>query len=129
MKDLTTQLQENAVELLTFVKQSKDFMVEQAPMYVQELVEFHFFENMISTITGVVVLATILLLVILIQKNIINKLEEQFDKNMTYLVLSICLGIPFLAVIGDITKHTKECYKAKYAPRVLIIEKLSEIVK
>jgi len=118
------KLEENALELLDFVKQSKDFGIEQAPLYVQELVEFHFFDNAFSVIVGVFLITiTIVISFFLYRWGAKNKWED--DQHIFIpMILITTLSTLSLCATGQISYSLKECYKAKHTPRVLIIEKL-----
>ena len=123
-----TKLQETATELLDFVNTSKDFVLEQTPLYVQEVVEFHFLENAISAGLNLVIAIVTLLVITFASYKIYKKDTSNWDVEWFVVALIAILSAMILIVSGEYTtKYSKECYKAKYAPRVLIIEKLTEL--
>jgi len=134
-QEIQDKIQENAVGLLDFVSQSKDFILEQAPIYVQELVQLHFIDN----ISSLIIKSILLLLCLVLTVSAISKRNEMIKSTTSCEVVdAICectlrvgalliLAISFLS--NGIKKDAVECYKAKYAPRVLIIEKLNKEIR
>ena len=119
------KLKESAGKLLDFVEKSGDFVVEQTPLYVQELVEYHFFENLLGlVISSVLFFAGILIwVVILVSITKSKRSDKIFDCTMTS-IMSIAILTP---VTMSVVCFGKECYKAKNTPRVLIVEKLNKL--
>ena len=127
-EELKTKLQETATELLDFVNNSKDFVLEQTPLYVQEVVEFHFIDNALSAgMCGVFILCVLIITAFSSYK--VYKVDRS-DWGIEWITLGaiLILIVVLTHIMGErLIEHSKECYKAKYAPRVLIIEKLSEL--
>ena len=129
MSEINNKIKESAVELLDFVNNSKDFVVEQAPLYVQELVHYHYIENLTS-----LVLNSILLLVSVLVSSILSykvwkrgsDWDEYWEAHVLVYVGAISLVVVIISCI-TIPSSFKECYKAKETPRVLIVEKLNKL--
>ena len=120
------ELQEKALEMLSWVEQAKDFTLEQAPLYIRELVELHFMENAISTLVGSLGLLLVLVLTVCALLAV-NKKAPSDDKAPAIICL-LALVLPLIFMLGNqVKKTTIECYKAKYAPRVLVIDKLRSL--
>lgn len=122
--NIQEKLQESAGKLLDFVEKSGDFVVEQAPLYVQELVEYHFFENLLGLVICVFFLISIISACLLTIRNRLKYSDDKFPECLFALAFSIVFTIPCIIEGSD---YIKECYKAKYAPRVLIVEKLNKL--
>ncbi len=123
-EEIKKKLEENAVGLLEFVEKSKDFVLEQAPLYVQELVAFHFISNA-ATLTGILIFFFTVLIFFI--KSFKYGLKHEFEDfpHVLFPAISGLLLIASVLMVCDFgAKVAIECYKAKYAPRVLIIEKL-----
>ena len=120
-KELEDKLAENAANLLEFVEKSSSFVVEQAPLYVQELIPFHFFENAFTFVTSVLIMLAMLIPFFWF-KRVWRWADEE---GIQPAIMSFCLPILIICIqYLTLEKSGKECFKAKYAPRVLIIEKL-----
>ena len=122
------KLKESAGKLLDFVEKSGDFVVEQAPLYVQELVEYHFIQNLVPCIASLIGFLALISIALWgaykINKKDTSRWEiEWMPISIGYALLLITIGF----LTSEITYHVTECYKAKYAPRVLIIEKLNNL--
>jgi len=123
-EEIKKKLEENAIELLDFVKKSTEFVVDQAPIYIQELLSYHFFENILSLILYLFIRSiSSVISIISLRWGSRNKWKQE-----EHIVVPAIATIVFIAalIIGGVgaVERVKECYKAKYAPRVLIIEKL-----
>jgi hypothetical protein len=123
-KELENKLTENAAEILAFVEKSSSFVVEQAPLYVQELIQFHFWSNLITVILLLIALGVT---IPIFYKSMKIGIEDRWCSDLYFFssVISGVIVLFMLIAIGTIGGPAiKECVKAKYAPRVLIIEKL-----
>lgn len=120
------ELQEKALEMLSWVEQAKDFTLEQAPLFIKELVELHFMENAINTLVGL--LGLLLLLVLTVYTIlVVNKKLPSGDK-VPAITCLLLLVLPIGGLlVNQIIKTGMECCKAKYAPRVLVIDKLRSL--
>lgn len=127
-EDIKDLLVDNARGISEYVKQSKDFVLEQAPLYIQELCSIHFFDNAVNaTVFALLTLITIGVCLGLCKS--ILKTEEDVDKVLC-ISLVIGLGTTFAGpMIKNTCDSVKESYKAVYAPRVLIMEKAADLVK
>lgn len=120
MNELT---QKTVLELLEWVKQGKEFLIEQAPLYVQELIKLTIAKGLIF---GVPLIATSVFAAITIFKAS-KKLTEKHDDSDCYLIniLSIILLIPFCVGVDFLWT----ALTAWLAPRVFLVEYLSGLGK
>ena len=82
-EEIKKKLEENAVGLLEFVEKSKDFVLEQAPLYVQELVAFHFISNA-ATLTGILIFFFTVLIFFI--KSFKYGLKHEFEDHPNHLL-------------------------------------------
>ncbi len=135
--DWNTLLKTNSIELIDWAKQTAqktgDFAAEQTPLFIQEYVSWIFWSNLVTVLIFVVILLTlgILSVVFIIKEN--NKATKAWDGSfdmavaiISTIAFTICLAGPFPAFGFP---ALKESIKAKVAPRVIIVEKISELVK
>lgn len=136
-EELKNKLQDNAMELLEFVDKSKDFVVDQAPIYVQELLTFHMLEKSISIICFGLLFIISSIMMIIIFKDYRKMRGDCASESFMYrtdtagigIIFAFCYIFLILLTPLIIYNDVKEIAKAKYAPRVLIIEKLQDFVK
>ena len=123
--EIEEKLKESAGKLLDFVEKSGDFVVEQTPLYVQELIEYHFFENLLGLVISSFLffagISTWVVILVFITKSKYN--DKIFDCAMTSIISMVILTPVTMGVVF----YGKECYKAKNTPRVLIVEKLNKL--
>lgn len=119
------KLKESAGKLLDFVEKSGDFIVEQAPLYVQELIEYHFFENLLGLVLcSVLFFISVSIWVVILVFITKSKYNDKIYECTITSVLSITILIP---ITMGVVCFGKECYKAKNTPRVFIVEKLNKL--
>ena len=108
------------------VSKAVDFSAEQAPLYVQEVCMYGFTSNMVIT----VVCAVLFCLGSLVTPSIAFVLRKQTD--IDFWAPVICAGIIQCMTIIPLVEgidHGLEAYKAKFAPRVYIVEQISQAIK
>jgi len=90
------------------------------------LVGFHYFDN----ISNIVISCVALLVMSIILKKMFDAAVKDDWCSEPLLFGTIITGIITVTlaihVFVGVPRSAKECYKAKYAPRVLIIEKLTK---
>lgn len=112
---------ENAVE------GGADFVLEQAPFYVQELINW---EIAVNTLWAAFWLGVVIALPKCFGKIAKTLREcEEYDPKIGGWVLTVVLWIAmFFSVVGSLN-YTGSAIKAYVAPRVVIVEKLAELNK
>jgi len=121
MKELTI---EALREILEIVKDSKAFVIDQAPGYAQELVRYELVSN---AAYGVIAIAWMVGCVTIMLWSYIHWAKLDGDTKFLFILAPIMASafaiIPFLASI------LPDFLKAWTAPKVLIVEKLMAMVK
>lgn len=123
--EINEEIKQKMVEYLqTFeagVKKAGEFSAEQAPLVVQEFLAWEFWGN---AIPAVVVL--VLMLTAMIVTAVIWKKSDDIDWRMgSGLVTG--LGVLFLTIPFCIT--ASNACKVAVAPRIVVLEKISELVR
>lgn len=117
-------LNETLIQILEIVKSTKDFVIEQMPLVVQEFLRWEIFKG--AFFGGGILLITLTLLVIGGYK-IVKKIKERphGDYEVVLVIFLAILMLPLFAGLDYVFKGIK----AYVAPRVVIIERFSSIGK
>ena len=119
-------------KLLKAVESTANFASEQAPLYVQELLAWEFTEAVIdASLIGLLSIFLIAATVICIRKGLIILKSDGYDKNLDthgkLFALAGMIGLCGLLAAGFVLENLKHSIKVKTSPRVIIIEKLTEL--
>ncbi len=117
------ELQNKLTSILNWVeetaKQAGDFVVEQTPLYIQELLAWNFWYSLIWFILGVVYLGVGLFSIVKLIKNgkeILDSLE--FSPNVLWVLPSVFgIGCGMCTIFGNL-----EWLQITVAPRVWLVE-------
>ena len=128
LKDISAEALRQTME---WVKQAKDFAVEQAPLLAREVVRYGIVANGAAVIAGVLLLIFGVLAWRTTGKNWEKWApKEKWDDptpkqvfGLTFTVVGICSGIPMIMACGF------PLLKAIYAPRVYLLDKLTALLK
>lgn len=118
-------------QLGDWIHQAKDFAVEQAPLFAQEYVKWWIADNAIGAVVYFVLLAVTLFAMSRYVKKIWAwAKEEDTDGSCIFAAFIVhasfvALSIIFLCCAAS---DCKEVAKGYFAPRVVIVEGISEIV-
>lgn len=111
-------------ETLEFIKSTKDVAITQGSLYIQELIKLEIALSILNIVASLV----LIFIAYLCYKKLKNteKLEHTPE-------IMIPVGATFIATLfiglGFLESNTERLIKATVAPRVLIIEKLTNAVK
>lgn len=123
-EELKNKMSEYLVVLERDLKSVKDFSAEQVPLVVQEYINWIFWQNCVIAFFMVIMIA----ILYRIWKWIMD--EEDVKDDIAPKVFISCMAmllasLPSIQLIDSTTKMIK----TTVAPRVVIIEKISELVK
>lgn len=107
-------------ETLEFIKTSKDVAVTQGGLYIEELIKYEIIQGIL--VGAVFLVISILCAVALIKA---RNTRDGDIKFFTYMFGSIFL-LTSIIMVGC---NVDQVLKAYYAPRVFVVEKLSQLVK
>lgn len=113
------KLEQSLDKLIKYIEQGTEFAIEQAPLYARELVEYTAMVSGLYTILCVTVAILSILTLIWAVKN--------WDKHEITLPLSIFAPIFLISSLCVGIISTQDYIKAKYAPRVLVMEHLGKM--
>ena len=113
-------------EIMEFASNAKSFASEQAPIYIQELLSYMFYENAI--IVFFLLLAILFITVLFVTMNVFMKGEKLDDRFFTLGTSSIIYAAILGLFIFPLIKHTNKCIKVKIAPRVVIVDELKSMM-
>ncbi len=123
------QLKEQLTEVLGAANGAKDFAIEQLPLVAQEFIAWEFWGSVgMATISGVIALLALVASVLLWRKA--NEYDRKGDSAAEG--ISLLFFVAAFAFIGASLCSLIDTYHAarvSVAPRVVLIEKLSELVK
>lgn len=124
LEKMQPEIQEKLTSILTWVEETAktagDFVVEQTPLYIQELLAWNFWYSLIWAVLGIICLSIGLFSVRQLYKNraeIINS-NDDFPSSALW-------GFPsFLGIIIGITifLHNLDWLQITVAPRVWLVE-------
>jgi hypothetical protein len=105
-----------------------DFAQEQAPMVVQEFLTWKFAQSVIWTVVGVIALVVLTVIFLKLKKLAVENANTGLDV-LGFFGMVICI-ITFLCVCGGcVIPNVEQMVKVKVAPRVYIIEWVSDQVQ
>ena len=113
---------ENINYFLEYIKQGTDFIKDQAPLYIQELVTYHCVLYTSLVIFGVI---GVIIALILLKKGSKYTSYQDIDKQMSYFIPSMIIGVISLFFIG---LNFSLMLKTWLAPRVFIMDYLMHLV-
>ena len=125
------KLIEHANKLLNWTDSATQFVADEAPEYVQELITF----KMLDSIVSLVVFFSIIVIVAFIGW-LVNKNISKQNKGAPYTIAGIIIFLMLLFAMTSLTEQDSFMFgnirviiKAKYAPRVLIVDELKATIK
>lgn len=121
-----TEWQTHAADLLQWLRHAAerggDFVSEQTPLVIQEYVTY---ARMTSTV--LVVLGVVMMPLVLILWRASHRAYKTGDDDDAVLIPGLLSVLPLIAAAGIIGSNIDDCVKAWAAPRVLVLEKVSEL--
>jgi hypothetical protein len=112
------QLDEFAKFILATLQESKDFVMEQAPLVIQELLTWKAWEHGMTA----VVLFAMIIVPVLLCKALWRVTAEEFDKEMPRAGGGIILGLMASTLFGFGVANLFWLVQVLVAPRVYLIE-------
>ena len=108
--------------LLTNLTTIQDFVIEETPIVLQQVLAWEFAVNLIWFIIGLVLLITVIVVIVTLMKQAIK--ENNDEAPLIILILGIFVGIfPLIIVISTI-----DWLKILIAPKIFLIEYLSNLI-
>jgi hypothetical protein len=104
------------------VKSAADFSAEQAPLVVQEFLAWEFWSNFIGGLSCAFAMIVVLIGAFIVYK----KAEEGSAERIVATVLTFAFSILLLIPTSI---HLSRALKIKVAPRVVVLEEISKLVK
>ena len=119
-EEITNEVQE---DLITWLKEKIDgaegFVLEQAPLYCQELLEYSWFYNVLTLGLSIAFFLTLIIITIVSVK------RRWFDEKVFLFSYALCYGLLLIFVLGSIFISTSSLIKIKTAPRVFILDHIT----
>lgn len=116
---MNEQLQQSMSEIIEVIKTSKDFATEQLPIVAQEYLALCWW----SAVLGLV-LAGILLVLTIFTGYCCGKIDAEHGAPLAFLLLGLMLAT---LVVGG--SNLYDLAKVTIAPRVVVLEKLEQLLK
>jgi len=131
--DIEQVLKTNTVEIIEWAKETAqktgDFAVEQTPLYIKEYISWQIWGNLLEIILFLIPLSVLL---VLFFKFLKAGREDEWNNGFIFagsLISGIFSVILFIMTIFCVMINSSNIVKAIVAPRVVIVEKISELVK
>ncbi len=132
---LNEALAASATQLLDFIRKTAEnaegFVVDQAPLFIQEYLQFNFYQDVAF---GIILFLILILNILGVFKLYFwckaLKSSEIHDGHIVCSILGFCIMISLIVVCGThCLGYTIEAIKIKVAPRVYIVDTLLNKVK
>ena len=126
---MTEETEKSVNETLKWVAEtadeSKGFILEQAPLYAQEVVTWTYVQGAILMVSMWVLAA-----VLAVAAYKLHKAGKATDyDSVPYTFTAAIIGIVAVILCGTGVCGMQDMFKAKYAPRVVVIEHLRGVLK
>lgn len=147
-QELTQVLKVNAIELVDWAKQTAektgDFAAEQTPLFLQEYIQWQIWSNFIKVAFFIIFPLILIPLAVKFYRKIggwrddhasyliegSELIKKQFSfNNILFLIFGVSGIISSIVTLVHTPNYIAEGVKAMVAPRVVIVEKISELVK
>lgn len=115
----------NLSGIIEYVKQGADFIKEQAPLYVQEMINYGIWTSVFETLLYFSLFVFAIYLMVKLYKYVKKEEEDSTEYAPIFLVLLLVAGI--MLVLTSISFET--FIQTIAAPRVYVVEKLLTICK
>lgn len=110
-------------ELLTTVRDTKAFVLSEAPSVIQEFLAWEFYSSLILAALATIALGVLFRVFVWIHKRIKN--GERGADSVDYLIPTLVS----MSVIALFLCSLSTAVKVKVAPKVVLLEKLSELTQ
>jgi len=132
MNEETVNLANDALKsLIESATQTKDFVIDQAPDIINQLLYWKFFENLILGIIPLVLVLISLMIVLICSRDFVkNMYEDDISLKSVIFIISTVIGVGGL--IGFITGGFSSLMTALQiyiAPKIFLVEYAAELVK
>lgn len=128
----TTQLTEQLKPVVDWLKAALDtsgqFVQEQSPLVVQEYIAYVRATSTLYVVFGVLIIVVAALLMRTVLRYLRSGEETSEATDAVHVVLGVIAIVLFIAGPVAVVNHTDDCLKAWCAPRVLILEKVSDLL-
>ena len=115
----------NLAGIIEYVKQGADFVKEQAPLYVQEMINYGIWVSVFETLLYFFIAIFLIWCMVKLYKAIKDDEDDLKEYAPIFLVLGI--GVIVMFVVTSISFET--LIQAVVAPRVYVVEKLLSLGK
>ena len=132
MNEETVNLANDALKsLIESATQTKDFVIDQAPDIINQLLDWKFFENLILGIIPLVLVLISLMIVLICSRDFAkNMYEDDISLKSVIFIISTVIGVGGL--IGFITGGFSSLMTALQiyiAPKIFLVEYAAGLVK
>lgn len=127
---MTDEMKAQLAQLLAFlndsIKGGKEFVAEQAPQFVKEMLAWYFWESVIWIIIGVVVA----IISYIAKRKIIESLDTKmynYGESVTMInaIYAVVMAIAFIVICSNVM----EAVKVKVAPRVVLVDQVKAMIR
>lgn len=132
---MDNQLTDRLNALLDFTVKSlettKDFVVEQTPLLIQEYIQWGFWSNIISASISLVILIVCVYCTTIGRSSLLKKYFKDENNEGWFIaavILTIASCIFGMFALEDFVNHIKTVVKIQVAPRVYILQELKTLL-
>lgn len=116
----------NLAGLIDYVKQGADFVKEQAPLYVQETINYGIWTSVFETLLYFFIAIFLIWCMVKLYKSVKN---DEYEDLKEYAPIFLVLGIGVIVMFVITSISFEALIQAVVAPRVYVVEKLLSLGK
>jgi hypothetical protein len=120
-EEIKTKVVEYLQNFEAGVKKASEFSAEQAPLVVREFLAWEIARNSLFAIVLGAALLTVLV--------VAYRLQSKTDDPELKVILWLCAAVPLVGFGIGFGTCAEDAGKAYLAPRIVVLEKISELVK
>lgn len=135
-KSVESQLTSDYAQLSQWIKDTAastgSFLNEQTPLFIQEYLNWMFYSNLVCAVFFTALPVLILFISMLFFKKAVqNKENKDVAEGLIFggSVGLVLAGISFIVFLMTVPQSSFKCLKVKIAPRVMMVEKVGELIK
>ena len=116
----------NLAGIIEYVKQGADFVKEQAPLYVQEMINYGIWTSVFETLLYFFIAIFLIWCMVKLYKAVKN---DEYEDLKEYAPIFLVLGIGVIVMFVVTSISFETLIQAVVAPRVYVVEKLLSLGK
>ena len=115
---------------LKYLNQTEEFIAEQVPDYLNQVVQWNFYECLTDGAINIFVIVVCVAVVVFCYKGLKKNIEKDGCDMESAAYSSVCvIGLTFLIInLAYLPSNIKGCVKSIYAPKVYLVEYFTRMI-